>query len=107
MPKFITLAVLAALTFSVGGYYMKLSNGLTQWKPTLLVFVFFGVGACLQTLAMQGEQMSVTYIVVLGLEAITALLLSIFLLGEGASPAKLAGVGLVLLGIVLLRFGRS
>lgn len=63
----------------------------------------FAIGACFQTLAMQGEQMSVTYIVVLGMEAITALRLSMVLLHEGSSVLKFVGTGLVLLGIVLLR----
>jgi small multidrug resistance pump/quaternary ammonium compound-resistance protein SugE len=65
--------------------------------------MFFVVGACLQTVAMRDEQMSITYIVVLGIEAITALSLSVVLLKETASVAKLAGVGFVLVGIVLLR----
>ncbi len=107
MQKFTVLAVLAAFSYSIGGCFMKLSAGLTQFRPTLLVFTFFAVGTCLQTVAMQGEQMSVTYIVVLGFEAVTALSLSIFLLNEGGSFMKLAGVGLVLIGIVLLRTGKS
>jgi multidrug transporter EmrE-like cation transporter len=107
MQKFIALATVAALSFSVGGYYMKLSDGLSRFRPSLLVFMFFAFGACLQTVAMRDEQMSITYIVVLGLEAITALSLSVWLLKESASPAKLAGVGLVLIGIVLLRSSRA
>jgi multidrug transporter EmrE-like cation transporter len=107
MQKFIGLAVLAAFSFSIGGYFMKLSAGLTQLRPTLLVFAFFAVGACCQTVAMRGEQMAITYIVVLGLEAISALVLSIFLLNEGISLPKLIGVGLVLLGITILQLGKG
>ncbi len=106
MQKFTVLAVLAAIFFSIGGYFMKLSAGLTNLRPTLLVFMFFAVGICFQTVAMQGEQMAVTYIAILGLEDIAALLLSIFVLHEGSSLPKLVGVGLVLLGIVLLRLGK-
>jgi len=51
--------------------------------------------------------MSITYIVVLGFEAIAALFLSIFLLKESGSSAKLIGVGLVLAGIALLRTGNA
>lgn len=107
MQKFTVLAILAALSYSIGGCFMKLSAGLTHFRPTLLVFMFFAAGTCLQTVAMQGEQMSVTYIVVLGFEAITALSLSVLLLNESGSCTKLAGVGLVLIGIVLLRTGKS
>jgi hypothetical protein len=40
---------------------------------------------------MRNQPMSTTYIVVLGLEAVTAYLLGILMLHEGSSPAKLAG----------------
>jgi multidrug transporter EmrE-like cation transporter len=103
---FLTLTFLAALSFSIGGYFMKLSAGFTQLRPTVLVFVLFALGAALQTLAMRGQQMAVTYIVVLGLEAVTAFSLGVFFLKEGSSIVKVAGVGLVLAGIAILRVGK-
>lgn len=103
---FTTLTCLAALSFSIGGYFMKLSAGLTQFRPTVLVFTFFAIGASLQTVAMRDQQMAVTYIVVLGLEAVTAFSLGVFFLKETSSLAKLAGVGLVLAGILVLRTGK-
>ena len=103
---FTTLTCLAALSFSMGGYFMKLSAGLTRLRPTVLVFLFFALGAGLQTVAMRDHQMAVTYIVVLGLEAVTAFSLGVFFLDESSSLAKLAGVGLVLAGIVVLRAGK-
>jgi multidrug transporter EmrE-like cation transporter len=103
---FTALTCLAALSFSIGGYFMKLSAGLTQFRPTMLVFTFFAIGAGLQTLAMRGQQMAVTYIVVLGLEAVAAFSLGVFFLKESSSLSKLAGVGLVLAGIVVLRTGK-
>lgn len=103
---FTTLTGLAALSFSIGGYFMKLSAGLTQFRPTVLMFAFFSAGTVLQTVAMRGEQMAVTYIAVLGFEAITALALSMILLKESGSVSKFAGVALVVAGIVLLRTGK-
>ena len=97
------LLVVAALSYSVGGYYMKLSEGLTRGVPTALVLTLFGLGALLQTVAMRHGSMSITYIIVLGIEAITAVVLGVFLLGEGFSPVKMAGIVLVFLGIVVLR----
>lgn len=104
---FTTLTGLAALSFSIGGYFMKLSAGLTHLRPTILMFAFFSLGAVLQTVAMRGEQMAITYIVVLGFEAITALALSMILLNERGSLSKFAGVALVVGGIVLLRAGKA
>jgi multidrug transporter EmrE-like cation transporter len=100
---FTTLTCLAALSFSIGGYFMKSSMGLTHFRPTMLMFTFFIAGASLQTVAMRGQQMMVTYIVVLGLEAISAYSLGVFFLKEGSSVARLTGVALVLAGIVVLR----
>lgn len=104
---FTLLTCLAALSFSIGGYFMKESAGLTEFRPTLLLFAFFIAGASLQTIAMRGQQMVVTYVVVLGLEAVSAYSLGVFFLKEGSSLARLAGVGLVLAGIVVLRMGKS
>ena len=104
---FVALTGLAALSFSVGGYFMKLSAGLTQFRPSAFMFGFFALGAILQTFAMRGEEMSITYIAVLGFEAISALSLSVFLLKETTSFSKLVGVGLVIAGIVLLKVGKS
>ena len=92
----------AALLFAVGGYFMKLSLGLTRVGPAALIFVCFGVGASLQTLAMRDEQMTVTYVIVLGLEAMAAYLIGALLLDEITTPAKLGGIALVVAGIVLL-----
>ena len=103
---FTTLTGLAALSFSIGGYFMKLSAGLTRLRPTVMMVAFFSVGTVLQTVAMRGEQMAITYIVVLGFEAITALALSMILLHEGGSLSKFTGVAFVLAGIVLLRMGK-
>lgn len=100
---FTTLTCLAAMSFSIGGYFMKSSAGLTNFRPTMLMFAFFIAGASLQTIAMCGRQMLVTYIVVLGLEAISAYLLGVFFLKEGSSLTRLIGVALVLAGIVVLR----
>jgi multidrug transporter EmrE-like cation transporter len=67
----------------------------------------FLVGAAFQTVAMPGEQMATTYIVVLGFEAITALFLSMLLLNESASLSKIGGLAVVVAGIVLLRSGKA
>jgi multidrug transporter EmrE-like cation transporter len=104
---FVAMAVLAALSFSVGGYFMKLSDGLTHIGPTSAMFALFLLGAAFQTIAMQNEPMTSTYVVVLGLEAVTAYLLGVVFLHEGSSLIKLGGVGLVVAGILMLRLSQS
>lgn len=102
--NYFAMLVVAALAFSCGGYFMKTSHGLTVLGPSLAVFGLFALGATLQTLAMRGSSMSITYIIVLGLEAITAFALGTLVMGESYSWLKLAGALVVLLGVMLLRF---
>jgi small multidrug resistance pump/quaternary ammonium compound-resistance protein SugE len=100
---FTVLVVSAALLYSVGGCFMKLSRGLIEVVPTALVFVCFVVGAALQTLSMKNEAMTVTYVIVLGLEAVTAYLLGTLVLHEPTTLSKLAGIVLIVAGIALLK----
>ncbi len=102
---FTLLVVLAACAFSAGGYCMKLSAGFTRLTPSVMIFVLFGLGAALQTMAMRDEPMSVTYIAVLGLDAVTAYAIGAVVFQEHSSLAKLSGVVLVVAGIALLRLG--
>jgi multidrug transporter EmrE-like cation transporter len=100
-----TLAVLAALCFSVAGYFTKVSNGLTVLGPSAMMFGLFALGSALQALAMRHESMAITYAFVLGLEAVTAFFLSVWFLGESVSAARIGGIALVVAGIVLLKTG--
>jgi len=63
----------------------------------------FGLGAILQSIAMRHAEMTITYIAVLGLEALASLCLGLLFLGEGITPAKLIGVLLVAGGVIVLR----
>ena len=99
----IALLLFAAFSYSVGGYFMKLSEGLTRGGPSLVVLALFGLGASLQMIAMRQSEMSSTYIIVLGIEAVTAFLLGMVLLNEGVTPIKLAGVLLIGCGVLALR----
>jgi multidrug transporter EmrE-like cation transporter len=100
---FAAMIILAALLFTVGGVFMKLSEGLTRFWPTVLVFTLFVSGAALQTLAMKREDLAVTYILVVGLEAILAFLFGVLLFSESCTPWRIAGVVLIAGGIISLR----
>jgi small multidrug resistance pump/quaternary ammonium compound-resistance protein SugE len=99
------LSLLAAGAYTVGGLFMRKAEGFAHAVPAAMVFGCFCAGAALQTLAMRRSELSVNYILVLGLEAAFALVLGVAWLGEGLTARKLAGVALVLAGIVSLRLG--
>jgi multidrug transporter EmrE-like cation transporter len=100
---FVGTVILAALFFTVGGIFMKLSEGLTKFWPTMIVFALFVTGAALQTLAMKREDLAVTYLMVVGLEAILAFLFGVLVFSEACSLARIAGVLLITFGIISLR----
>jgi multidrug transporter EmrE-like cation transporter len=79
------------MLYSAGGYFMKLSQGLTVRVPTAMVFLCFCLGAALQTVAMRDEALTVTYVIVLGLEAVVAYLLGTVLLQN--RPARPSSEG--------------
>jgi small multidrug resistance pump len=95
----------AALLYVIGGVAMKYSRSLTVLQPSLLLYAAFLGGATLQTIGMSGSKMGVTYVVVLGLEAVLALACAAAFLGERVSVSQLAGAILVVAGIVVLEFG--
>jgi hypothetical protein len=68
-----------------------------------MVFVCFGVGAALQTLSLRRSELSVNYVVVLGFEAGLAIVAGVGWLGEPLSARKLAGLALIIAGILSLR----
>ena len=100
---FAGMVTLAALFFTVGGIFMKLSDGLTKFWPSMIVFTLFLTGAALQTLAMKREDLAVTYLFVVGLESILAFLFGVLLFSESCHPLRIAGVLLITGGIVSLR----
>jgi multidrug transporter EmrE-like cation transporter len=95
--------ILASVFYAVGGLCMKFSMGLSKPLPTAMLFALFLIGATLQTLGMRREDLGVAYIMALGLEAVAALALSIFVLEEACPPSRLIAVGLIIGGIVWLR----
>jgi small multidrug resistance pump/quaternary ammonium compound-resistance protein SugE len=97
------LSVLAAGAYTVGGVFMRKAEGFAHALPAAMVFVCFCAGAALQTLAMRRSEVSINYILVLGLEAALAVLLGVAWLGEALSPRKLASLALILAGVMSLR----
>ena len=101
--KSIVLYSLAAALYVVGGMFMKYSRGLTRLLPTVVLVILFSAGALIQAWAIRREPLGPSYVVVLGLEAMLAVLAGSLLFGEPVGMKTFAGVILVVMGIVVLR----
>ena len=101
--KALALYSLAAALYVAGGVFMKHSAGLTRGLPTLSLVALFSAGALVQAWAMKQETLGSSYAVVLGLEALLAVIAGYFLFAEQLNARMLGGVALVVAGILLLR----
>lgn len=101
--KALALYSLAAALYVAGGVFMKHSAGLTRWLPALALVALFSAGALIQAWAMKQEALGSSYVVVLGLEALLAVIAGYFLFAEQLNARMLGGVALVVAGILLLR----
>jgi multidrug transporter EmrE-like cation transporter len=101
--KTFVLYTLSAFLYVVGGVFMKYSAGLTRWLPALALVLVFSAGALIQAWAMKHEALGSSYVIVLGLEALLAVIAGYFLLAEQLTVKVISGVVLVVCGILLLR----
>ncbi len=101
--KTVALYALAAALYVIGGTLMKYSRGLTRLLPSVALVVVFSAGALIQAWAMRHEPLGPSYVVVLGFEALLAVLAGYFLFAEQMTIKMISGVVLVVLGMILLR----
>jgi len=97
------LLVLAAVSYVGGGIAMKYSDGFRHGLASGLVFVAFCTGAALQTLAMRTGNLSVAYVLVLGLEAILAVVAGKLWFDETIATRTAIGIAFVFIGMILIK----
>jgi len=86
---------------------MKLSSGFARLVPGLFALGLFLSGAVAQTLAMKRGEMGVSYVFILGLEAVMAFAIGAFFFRENVSIAKVLGVAFIIGGSLLLHASTS
>lgn len=102
----IGVALGAALAFTVGGIFMKPSQGLTRPWPTVAVLGLFAVGALLLTLSVAARgELGAAYLFVLGLETVLAFAFGMMIFGERANAGRILGLVLLIAGMVLIERG--
>jgi quaternary ammonium compound-resistance protein SugE len=97
------ILVLAGL-FEVGwAVGLKYSDGLSRLWPTLVTVASMTVSLTLLGIALKSLPLGTAYTVWTGIGAIGTVVLGIALFGESTSLARLACVGLIVVGIVGLK----
>jgi small multidrug resistance pump len=88
-----------------GTVALKHSDGFSRFAPAVAAGFFYVVAVWLMSISMKQLEMGITYAVWAGCGTAITALAGIAIYGESASSFKLAGLSLVIIGIVLLNLG--
>jgi quaternary ammonium compound-resistance protein SugE len=83
---------------------LKYTQGFTRLTPSVLTVISMAVSLGLLGLALRTLPLGTAYAVWTGIGSIGTAILGIWLFGESASPVRLACIGLIVAGLVGLKF---
>jgi quaternary ammonium compound-resistance protein SugE len=96
--------VVAGLFETAWAIGLKYSAGFTRPLPTALTVIAIIISMSLLGWAARSLPIGTAYAVWTGIGAVGAVLLGIVLFGESAQPLRLACIGLIIIGILGLKF---
>jgi quaternary ammonium compound-resistance protein SugE len=97
------LLIIAGLCEIVWAIGLKYAEGFTRFWPSAITVVAMLVSIVLLGYAMKSLPVGTSYAVWVGVGAVGTAVLGIVLLGESASPGRLASLALIVAGIVGLK----
>jgi quaternary ammonium compound-resistance protein SugE len=99
--------IVAGLLEVVWTYFMKQSDGFTKLLPSAIAIGASLVSFFLLAIAMKSLPLGTAYTVWTGIGAIGAFAVGVFVLAEPASAMRIAAAGLIIAGIVLMKFSSA
>ncbi|GAA2235949.1 multidrug efflux SMR transporter [Streptomyces amakusaensis] len=84
---------------------MKYSEGFTRFWPSLLTVAGYLIAFTLLAQTLKTLSVGTAYAIWAGVGTAAVATIGMLFLGEGASPAKFAGIALVIAGVVVLNMG--
>lgn len=100
----LVLAGLFEVAWTIG---LKYSSGFSRLWPTVGTIIAMVVSLSLLGVAMKSLPVGTAYAVWVGVGAVGTVLLGIVLFDEPANPARLISVGLIIAGIIGLKWASS
>lgn len=94
------LAGLLEIVWAIG---LKYSDGFTRLWPSVVTVVGAFASFWLLAHAMKSLPVGTAYAIWVGIGALGVALLGMMLFGEAASVGRLAGIGLIVAGIIVLK----
>ncbi|GAJ62743.1 quaternary ammonium compound-resistance protein SugE1 [Edwardsiella piscicida] len=99
--------LIAGLLEVVWAISLKYSHGFTRLWPSVVTLLAMAASVLLLAHAMKTLPAGTAYAVWTGIGAVGAAIMGIILLGESASPLRLLSLGLILCGILGLKFSHT
>jgi small multidrug resistance pump len=102
------ILLIAAICLEVcGTTCLKLSQGFTQWVPSVLIFVFYGLSFTLMTYAVRQLDLSLSYAIWSGVGTFLIALIGLFWLKEPFTLLKAISMGLIIVGVIGINLAGS
>ncbi|MEU4561224.1 multidrug efflux SMR transporter [Actinoplanes sp. NPDC023936] len=86
----------------VGTSLMKATEGFTRLWPTLACLTAYGASFVLLSQAVKGMQVGIAYAIWSGVGTAAIVAIGAVFLGEPVTTAKVAGISLIIAGVVML-----
>ena len=97
---YLVLAGLLEIGWAIG---LKHTDGFTRPMPTFLTVAAMAVSIWLLGLALRTLPVGTAYAIWTGIGTVGTVLFGLLVLGEAATPARLASIGLIVAGIAGLK----
>ncbi|WP_298967053.1 quaternary ammonium compound efflux SMR transporter SugE [uncultured Methylobacterium sp.] len=95
--------LVAGLLEVVWAAAMKQSDGFTRLWPSLVTLVAMIASFALLSLAMRSLPLGTAYTIWTGIGAVGSFVVGIAILGEAATPLRVAAASLIVAGLVLMK----
>ncbi len=101
------ILIAAGLLEVVWAFSMKQSEGFTRLWSSVVTLGTMAVSFGLLSWAMRTLPLGTAYTVWTGIGAVGAFLVGVLILGEAATPMRMAAAGLIVSGLVLMNLSGS
>jgi len=98
--------LMLAIVFEVAGTTsMKLSNGFTQFTPSIFIFVFYFLAFIFLTLSLKRLEVSTAYAIWSGVGTLLIAFIGVLFFKEPLTIIKILSLALIIIGVIGLRLG--
>jgi small multidrug resistance pump len=92
-----------AIALDVAGtVFLKLSNGMSRFLPSVLMFLFYGAAFIPLSLALRQMPVGMVYAIWSALGTALVVAIGMFWFHEPVSTLKCSGLGLIIVGVIVL-----